>query len=202
MRRLHFDEPGEDPIATKAMRIRTADEVLYLDPPPGVAGYELVDGELVEVMPAGVTHGRLTGEVYARVREHVQRYGGGRVYIDVGYVLPLPRDPERLRGPDVSFVSNESIAAVGGEPTQGFFHGAPDLAIEIESPNRPPALQQRIHDYLDAGTRLVWVIHSLTHSATVYHPDGTARLLRETDVLDGEDVLPGLQIRLDELFQA
>lgn len=189
-------------MATKPMRIRTADDVLQLEPPPGVVGYELVNGELVDVMPAGVTHGRLSGEVYARLREHVKHHGSGQVYIDVGYVLPLPRDPERLRGPDVSFLSNETLASLGGEPGEGFFHGAPDLAIEIESPNRPPSLQQRIQDYLDAGTRLVWVIHSLTRSATVYHPDGSARLLRESDALDGEDVLPGLKIRLHELFDA
>ena len=166
-----------------------------------MAGYELVDGELVEVMPAGMTHGRLTGEVYARLREHTQRHPSGRVYIDLGYVLPLPHDPERLRGPDVSYLNNQTIATSGGE-VEWFFHGAPDLAIEIESPTRPPNLQQRIHDYLDAGTRLIWVIHTLTRSATVYHRDGSARLPRESDVLDGEDVLPGLRIELRELFEA
>ena len=61
-------------------------------------------------------------------------------------------------------------------------------------------MQQRIQDYLDAGTQLVWVIHLETTAATVYHADGSARLLRESDVLDGEDVLPGLKIPLRELF--
>ena len=96
-------------------------------------------------------------------------------------------------------MSQTKLDRVGGEP-KGFFHGAPDLAVEIESAERPKAMQQRIQDYLDAGTTLVWVIHSETNSATVYRVDGSARLLRELDALVGEDVLPGLKIPLNELF--
>jgi hypothetical protein len=44
------------------------------------------------------------------------------------------------------------------------------------------------------------VIHSETNAATVYHLDGSARLLRESDALDGEYVLTGLIIPLRELF--
>jgi Uma2 family endonuclease len=112
----------------------------------------------------------------------------------------LRRDPERLRGPDVSFLSQSSLDRAGGE-SAGFFRGAPDLAVEIESAERPKAMQVRIQDYLDAGTPLLWVIHSETRSATVYHTDGSARLLRDSDVLAGEDVLPGLQIPLREVFE-
>ncbi|MGH7467646.1 MAG: hypothetical protein ACRENP_06620 [Longimicrobiales bacterium] len=47
----------------------------------------------------------------------------------------------------------------------------------------------------------MWVIHTETRSVTVYHADGSARLLRESDVLDGENILPGLQILLREVFE-
>ena len=97
-------------------------------------------------------------------------------------------------------MSQAKLDRTGGRP-KGFFHGAPDLAVEIESAERPKAMQQRIQDYVDAGTPLLSVIHSETNAATVYHPDGSARLLRETDSLDGEDVLPGLTIPLRELFE-
>jgi Uma2 family endonuclease len=49
--------------------------------------------------------------------------------------------------------------------------------------------------------RLVWVIAPAAKSVTVYRADGFARLLREDDHLDGEDVLPGLLISLSELFE-
>ena len=41
---------------------------------------------------------------------------------------------------------------------------------------------------------------SRTAAGLEIYPDGSARLLRESDVLDGENVLPGLQIPLQELF--
>ncbi len=58
-----------------------------------------------------------------------------------------------------------------------------------------------MRDYLDAGAPLVWVIAPQTQTATVYRADGSARLLREADALDGEDVLPGLTLPLVEIFR-
>ncbi len=178
----------------------SADDVLRIRIPPDLSGYELVDGELEPVTPVGLNHGRIAGRVYKRLDAHVvHTRTPGCVYLEAGFVLGLRRDPERLRGPDVSFVSQAKLDQAGGEP-KGFFHGAPDLAVEIESAERPTALQQRIQDYLDAGTPLVWVIHSETNAATVYRANGSARLLRESDALEGEDVLPGLRIPLNQLF--
>ncbi|MEX2285238.1 MAG: Uma2 family endonuclease [Gemmatimonadota bacterium] len=183
------------------MPIYSADDVLHIPIPPEIMGYELVNGELVEVSPNGARRGRLVGEVGARVLGHIRERGiAGRAYFSAGFVLGLPRDPQRLRGPDVSFVSQVRLDQSGGQP-KGFFHGVPDSAIEVESTERPKAMQQRIQDYLDAGTPIVWVIHSETKAATVYRAGGSARLLRETDSLDGGDVLPGLTIPLRELFE-
>lgn len=42
----------------------------------------------------------------------------------------------------------------------GYFAGAPDLAVEVLSPNdRFPIVEQKVWQYLDAGARVVWVIH-------------------------------------------
>ncbi len=170
--------------------------------PPGVIGFELVDGVPVEVTPVGLAHGVIAGEIYGRIRDHLKQHGfGGRAGVDIGYVLRLPRDPRRTRAPDVSFLAREHLKH-SPKTARGFVIGFPDLAVEVESAQRPKALQQRIQDYLDAGTPLVWVIHSEMNSATVYHADGSARLLRESGSLDGEDLLPGLMIPLNELFAA
>lgn len=60
--------------------------------------------------------------------------------------------------------------------------------------------QQRVVDYLEAGVQLVWGIDPHSRSATVYHGDGSTRLLRDADALDGEDVVPGFVLPLAELF--
>jgi Uma2 family endonuclease len=83
----------------------------------------------------------------------------------------------------------------------GFLRGAPDLAVEVLSPSDSPGdVQQKVRDYLDAGARLVWTIAPEARTASVYRASSSARLLREADHLDGEDLLPGLSIPLAELF--
>lgn len=183
------------------MGILNADEVLDIPVPDGLSGYELVNGELEPVMPANPRHGRIAGTIAQRLNEHLSMHRiGGVVYVEAGYVLRLKRDRERLRGPDVSFVSQEKLAAYGGEPGKGFFRLVPDLVVEIDSPDNTGVLQTRIHDYLEAGTLLLWVIHLTTRSATVYRGDSTALLLHTADSLDGEDVIPGFTLPLSELF--
>ena len=74
--------------------------------------------------------------------------------------------------------------------------------MEVLFPSdNPVGVQQKVRDYLEAGARLVWVIAPAARTATVYRADGSARLLRDGDYLDGEDVLPGLVIPLAELFE-
>src|SRR5262245_57460493 len=121
-------------MATNPVRL-TADDLLQLPVPPHLLGYELVDGQVVEVTPATPRHGRINGELYRRIANFLESSGtSGRVYIDAGYVLSLARDRERTRAPDVSFVSASTLERHGGEPEHGWFRLVPDLVIEIDSP--------------------------------------------------------------------
>jgi Uma2 family endonuclease len=180
----------------------TADDVLDIEVPEHLRGYELENGELVEVNLPSAPHGRLCAKITRYLGNHVEEQGvRGDVYAETGYVLQLERDPGRLRGPDVSFVSAETVKAAGGEPVKGWFRLVPDLVVEVDSPDQPLSTnQKRIHDYLDAGVRLLWVIHTDAGSATMYHPDGSARLVRRSEALDGDPVLPGFRLPLARLF--
>jgi Uma2 family endonuclease len=163
---------------------------------PRVHGWELVDGELVEVSPANLPHGRVQSRLAHLLWIHVDAQGG--------FVLQVPGDSERVRGPDVAFVADATLAAAGGEPEKGFARLVPDLAAEVFSPSNlkdARDFQQRIVDYLDAGVALVWVLHPDSGSALVHHPDGTSRLLRgKGAALEGESVLPGFHLPLEDLF--
>lgn len=162
---------------------------------------ELVDGEVVELTPAGGVHGWLMARIGARLNAHLDACAGGVVVAgDVGFVLGLPRDPERVRAADVAFISTGRLP--GGQLPERFLQGAPDLAIEILSPGDDPVqLQQKVRDYLEAGSHLVWVVAPRPRTVTVYRPDGSARLVREPETLDGEDVLPGFTLALGDLFR-
>jgi Uma2 family endonuclease len=178
----------------------TADDVLDLPVPDDAIGWEFVDGQPVPVMPASPIHGRLIVKVACLLENHVVRHGlTGTVYSDSGFVLSLPWDRERMRGPDVSYVTREKVDA--HPDPERLFRCVPDLAIEIDlTSGKKPGGHQRIVDFIDAGVQLVWAIDPHSQSAMVYHADGSARLVRTDDVLDGEDILPGFILPLSELF--
>jgi Uma2 family endonuclease len=138
-------------------------------------------------------------EVAYRLRRHVEEAAlPGEVWSDAGFVLGLPHDRERMRGPDVVYIRNDRIT---GKDPERFFRGVPDLAVEIDltSAKKPGGLQ-RVLDYLEAGVQLVWVIDPHSRTAMSYRPDGSARLVRHDDALDGEDVVPGFCLPLAVLF--
>ncbi len=176
----------------------TAEELWEMPEVPGKR-FELVEGELVEVPGTGALHNLLVFAVAVILREHVRKHNLGVVCVDgASYVLV---HPGTVRIPDVSFVSRERIPE-GGVP-EGYWPFAPDLAVEIVSPNdRADEVKEKVREYLAAGTRLVWVLWPRHRSATVHRPDGTARELGPDDELDGGDVLPGFSARVGDLFEA
>ena len=62
--------------------------------------------------------------------------------------------------------------------------------------DRPGAVLAKVADWLDAGTRLVWIIDPERRLARVYRADGSLTLVTADDALDGEDVVPGFSCLL------
>jgi Uma2 family endonuclease len=120
----------------------------------------------------------------------------GRVFgPDLGYELT----PERVRAPDVSFVSAEKLTAYGNP--QEFAKVVPDLAVEVISPEvKYGYLQRKIRDYFEAGVRLLWIVDPAMQTVTVHRSPVELRLLTSAETLSGEDVLPGFSCPVAELF--
>jgi Uma2 family endonuclease len=158
---------------------------------------ELVRGRLVREPPPGEEHGWLQVRFGRYLDEYVEQQGLGLVVAETGY--RLVEHPGTVRGPDLSFVSQARLT--GGYPVRRFRSGAPDLAVEIVSPaSRSRDLVEKVHEYLDAGARLVWVVNPVRRTITVYRSRTQIHVLRAGDVLDGEDVLPGFRMEVDRLF--
>src|SRR5262245_27374406 len=121
---------------------------------------------------------------------------GGRVTGPDGtFVL----GPHNTRIPDVAYIPPQNIQKHG---EQGFHVGAPALAVEVVSPsNTPTEMQQRAGEYLNAGTRLVWIVNPETRAVDVYREGGARIPVSGEGVLDGYDVLPGLKLPLAILFK-
>jgi Uma2 family endonuclease len=79
----------------------------------------------------------------------------------------LASDPDTVRAPDVAFVSQARVEAVG--EVEGFWPEAPDLAVEVVSPGDSYSeVEEKVFAWLDAGTKMVVVINPRQRSATVY----------------------------------
>jgi Uma2 family endonuclease len=160
--------------------------------------YELVRGELISMPTAGAEHSTVAARLEVLLGYHVLTHGLGETTIAEGGYL-LKRNPDTLRAPDVAFISKERLP-VGGIPP-GYWTIAPDLAVEVVSPSeRPDDIQSKIIDYLTAGTRMVWVIYPRTRSVTVYRSLAEVRVLTDIDILSGEDVVPGFNCNISQLF--
>jgi Uma2 family endonuclease len=160
--------------------------------------HELVNGELRTMAPAGFDHGAVGIKIAARLLSFVEsRRLGVVVGADTGFILR--RNPDTVRAPDVSFVGADRIPA--GARSVKFFDGPPDLAVEVISPSDTvDELDEKIADYLSAGCPMVWVVHPKTKSITIHRPSAQPVVLRETDHLDGQDVLPDFRCTVAEIF--
>jgi Uma2 family endonuclease len=173
----------------------TAEELLHTHLPN--KRVELVRGVLVVHEPRGYEHGRITAELGFLLTKHIKETGAGQVLIgDTGF--QLGSGPDTVRGPDIAFVRSERLP----DPrTLGFPELGPDLVVEVLSPrDRPGETLAKVGDWLEAGTRLVWVIDPQRRRARVYRSDGGESLLAESDPLDGEDVLPGFSCPLGSIL--
>jgi len=59
-----------------------------------------------------------------------------------------------------------------------------------------------VSDWLNAGSRLVWVFDPGRRRAVVYRADGSVDLVGERDAISGDDVLPGFSRSLAEVLKA
>jgi Uma2 family endonuclease len=159
---------------------------------------ELVRGEVRVMSPAGSQHGRVAMQIGTRLSVFVADQGIGTVYAaETGF--KLASDPDTVRAPDVAFVTRERADAVGD--TEKYWPGAPDLAVEVLSPDdRYHEVEERVFDWLAAGCRMVVVVNPRRRAATIYRSPSDIRLLTENDAIDGSDVVPGWTLPLRELF--
>jgi len=108
------------------------------------------------------------------------------------------------RAPDVSFITKARLISAGfTRKSQRFFPGAPDLAIEILSPNNTRTeMDARLRDFFASGTRLAWIVNPEEECVEVCHSPESRSLLGPGGQLDGEDLLPGFRYPLAQLFSS
>lgn len=175
----------------------TADELFMM--PEDNFRYDLIRGELRKMSPPGSEHGSVIARLTVALGHYVEAHDLGEAFgAETGF--KLASNPDTVLAPDLAFVVNDRIPAEG--IPVAYWPGAPDLAVEVLSPgNTRKEMEEKVNEYLAAGTRLVWIVVTKERAIVVHRAGSEPRKLAETDVLDGEDVVPGFRLDIARLFR-
>jgi Uma2 family endonuclease len=177
-----------------AQPITTAEQLFQA---PDLGRCELLRGELIMMSPAGSEHGMIVAEIAGILRDFIKpRKLGVVLGAETGF--RISSNPDTVLAPNVAFIQAGRVVA--GLP-KGYFPGAPDLAIEVLSPNdRAGEVLAKVQDWLNAGCKGVWVVDPKSQTVAVYNADRKAAILASADSLTGGDLLPGFSTPVAGIF--
>ncbi|MEX0777695.1 MAG: Uma2 family endonuclease [Phycisphaeraceae bacterium] len=182
-------------MVTQSNTLMTAEQLLARSCELGRC--ELIRGELINMSPAGARHGDITTALTLLIGNHALRYKLGKVFSsETGFMLE--RDPDTVREADVPFVKAQRLS--GAMPT-GYFEGAPDLAVEVLSPNdRASEVAEKVELWLEKGSDAVWLVDPRRQTVTVYTASHPPMILHQDDTLEGNNLLPGFSVKVADIF--
>ena len=162
--------------------------------------HEVVGGELVMSPKNNSLHGKISAQLLSALFAFVTARKLGAVWdSSTGFWM----HNRNCRAPDVSFIRRERLKSIGFKTTdRSFIPGAPDLAVEVLSPNNTRAeIDERLRDFFASGTQIAWIINPDTECVEVCYALDKRKLIGSGADLDGEDLLPGFRYPIADLFK-
>ncbi len=164
--------------------------------------YELIEGKLVEKMSPGDEHGRISRNIIVHLDRFDPEEKLGMIWPGTSFVL----SPTNVPIPDLGFLVASRVPKKRGKKA---IRKVPDLVVEVWSPSdlrsapEREAAQNRIQRYQAAGVRIIWSINPRNKTVEIYHPNNAplVAILGINDKLDGEDVIPGFELKVKALFE-
>jgi Uma2 family endonuclease len=164
--------------------------------------YEVIEGKVVELEYLSAYAAVVANRLHTKLVLFTNDTHCGRSRMGMLYAMPIPVDPSRCRHPDIAFTSyshwplNQPISL-----TAETVDSVPELAVEVACPNRKWDLViEKAYEYLSAGVRLVWLISPKHKQVYIYHSQDAVRIVGESELLDGGDVLPEFTVLVGSLF--
>ncbi len=155
---------------------------------------ELYNGKVIYKM-ANFVHGMLQTKIAKLVDLYLDEHPIGYVMTETNFRL-WPDRPSESRIPDVAFVRKERSP----QNWYRFPVGAPDLAIEVISPDeKSEEMMDKVDEYLEQGVQMVWLVFPkkreiwVCTTSTTYH--------RVRDVLTAPELLPGFELPVSKIFE-
>ncbi|MYE22707.1 MAG: Uma2 family endonuclease [Gammaproteobacteria bacterium] len=156
------------------------------------------EGRLSIIPPTGFDTGRRNVEMTRQLANWAIDDGRGVAgESSTGFRLPNGA----VRAPDVSWIRADRLAAVLPDAAEGFLPLCPDFVLELRSPtDRLATVQAKMVEYMENGAQLGWLIDPSDRTVHIYRPGKPVERLRAPASVSGEDVLPGFELLLGEVW--
>jgi len=107
-----------------------------------------------------------------------------------------------VRAPDVSWIEKSRWEALAKHERDDFAAICPDFVVELRSSSDNLAeLREKMEEYMANGCRLAWLVDTAQKQTMVYRPDGSVSVVPFNQKLEGAEVLPGLELILEEVLE-
>jgi Uma2 family endonuclease len=166
----------------------------------GESLFEVVNGKRVELPATSIYAAWIASRFHGILWPFVEKGALGTLVAEALFILDVERDTRRR--PDIAFVSAAKWPLDRPLPETGDWQLAPDLAVEVISPNDIfNQVVSKVGEYFDHGTTQVWLVLPSQREVYVYSAPTQVRIFTDLDTLEGEPLLPGFQLPLANLFQ-
>ncbi|MEO0015023.1 MAG: hypothetical protein RLZZ535_3412 [Cyanobacteriota bacterium] len=172
-------------------------------------------GELIIMSPTGYETGKNNADLLIQLGIWNRQNQLGIVCdSSTGFIFPNGA----IRSPDVSWIAKERVAQFSKEEKTKFLPLTPDFALELMSPSdqlkttqakmmSDPASSEgareraKMQEYRDNGVKLAWLINPQQQQVEIYRSAKSVEVVNQPSFLSGEEILPGLIIELDFIWQ-
>ena len=186
-----------EPAPKQQPRLMTIDEFMAM---PDSVGYELVGGVLTERKLMGALSNWVAAQLVLHLAAYVRTRALGHVFLSEATYRCFGH-PNTGRRPDLSFIRTGRLP--GERIPDGYIDIAPDLAIEVVSPNDLAyEIEQKVRLYLEHGAGEVWVVYPNTRTLHVHRSGQPTLSLGPSDTLTGRGPLEGFECPVAALFPA
>ncbi|MGD9561719.1 MAG: Uma2 family endonuclease [Pyrinomonadaceae bacterium] len=156
------------------------------------------DGDVIIMPPTGFESSEENSEIVFQLKAWAKKDRAGRVTESNGaYILPNGA----TKAPDAAWIRKERLEQFSEEERKKFLPIAPDFVVELRSESDSLNEQQaKMEEWIENGVRLAWLIDTKTKRVHIYRPDIDAEVLDDPAKVSGEDILPGFELDITEIW--